>query len=371
VFTLFVVSFVTALLCVLAMLVLAERAGLRLGSVPSDGFRRQWMHKGNIPRVGGLAVVVACLIAWLVAWMSPHWGMPINVQVSKQSILGWTVALLPMVLVGLGEDISHRIGAKWRLMATMVGAFAACSLLEVTIHRLGLPIDSAWAAWPALGFLLAAVAIGGLPHAFNLIDGYNGLAAVVAVMVGLALAYVSLMVGDRELAALLICMVGATLGFLFWNYPRGLIFAGDGGAYFWGGVIALASVTLVQRHPTVSPWFPVLLLIYPVWETAFSIYRKLMRGQSPGMADCLHLHQLVYRRIVRAVVHDNETRRVLMRNNRTSPYLWAFAGLTVVPAALFWNKTPILIMFCVLFVVTYVSAYLMIVRFKVPRWIRH
>ncbi|MBY0467260.1 MAG: glycosyl transferase, partial [Burkholderiales bacterium] len=202
------------------------------------------------------------------------------------------------------------------------------------------------------------------------IDGYNGLAGFVAVLVCLALIHVALQVGDRQLAAMLVCLVGATAGFLVWNYPRGLFFAGDGGAYLWGGVIAIASITLVQRHEEVSPWFPMLLLIYPVWETVFSIYRKLARGVSPGVADALHFHQLIYRRIVREVFHDDEARRMLMRNNRTSPYLWGFTLLTVIPAVLFWRNTPVLMGFCLLFVCTYVPAYLMIVRFKVPRWIR-
>jgi UDP-GlcNAc:undecaprenyl-phosphate/decaprenyl-phosphate GlcNAc-1-phosphate transferase len=78
----------------------------------------------------------------------------------------------------------------------------------------------------------------------------------------------------------------------------------------------------------------------------------------------------VYKRIVRGVFHDNETRRMLMRNNRTSPYLWAFTALTVVPAVLFWNNTTVLMLFCLMFVLTYVAAYFMIVRFKVPRWLQ-
>ena len=95
-----------------------------------------------------------------------------------------------------------------------------------------------------------------------------------------------------------------------------------------------------------------------------------MPGQSPGMADALHFHQLIFRRIVRVVVHDDEARQLLARNNRTSPYLWVFAALSIVPAVLFWNRTLYLMAFCLLFVTTYVSAYLMIVRFKVPRWLR-
>jgi UDP-N-acetylmuramyl pentapeptide phosphotransferase/UDP-N-acetylglucosamine-1-phosphate transferase len=209
-----------------------------------------------------------------------------------------------------------------------------------------------------------------LPHAFNLIDGYNGLAGIVAMICCFALAYVSLLAGDRQLAGIMMVLAGSTAGFLVWNYPRGLIFAGDGGAYLWGVVIAVASIQLVQRYPAVSPWFPVLLLIYPVWETLFSIYRKLSRGQSPGVADALHFHQLIYRRIVRGVFDDDEARRMLMRNNRTSPYLWGFTILTVTPAVLFWGNTPALIFFTALFVVSYVWAYVSIVRFKVPRWLR-
>jgi UDP-GlcNAc:undecaprenyl-phosphate GlcNAc-1-phosphate transferase len=163
---------------------------------------------------------------------------------------------------------------------------------------------------------------------------------------------------------------GATVGFLLWNYPHGLLFAGDGGAYLWGVVIAIASTQLVQRHPEVSPWFPVLLLIYPIWETLFSIYRKVARGQSPSLADALHFHQLIYRRVVRQVFHDDATRRMLIRNNRTSPWLWGFAILTVTPAVLFWRHTPLLVSFTLLFVVSYLWAYHSIVRFRMQRWVR-
>ena len=145
------------------------------------------------------------------------------------------------------------------------------------------------------------------------------------------------------------------------------IFAGDAGAYLWGLVIAVISLLLVQRHPIVSPWFPLLLLIYPVWETVFSIYRKVWRGDSPGMADALHLHQLVYRRLVRSVLHEDEAKNMLKRNNRTAPYLWSFIVLTVVPAVLFWRYSGVLLAFCVLFAVSYVAAYMSLVRFKVPR----
>jgi UDP-GlcNAc:undecaprenyl-phosphate/decaprenyl-phosphate GlcNAc-1-phosphate transferase len=331
----------------------------------------QRFHSGDIPRVGGVAVLIGVSLGWFVAAFAGIWGDKLNVQITLPNALVWVIILLPAVIGGACEDLTQRLPVTYRLALTAMSAALACWLLGLSAGRVAVPGFDTWLnAMPWAGVLLAFLAICGLPHAFNIIDGYNGLAGTVAVLICLALAHVALQNGDRQLAALVICLAAATAGFLVWNYPRGLIFAGDGGAYLWGVVIAVSSILLVQRHAQVSPWFPMLLVIYPVWETVFSIYRKLARGVSPGVADALHFHQLIYRRIVRSVFENDEARQMLTRNNRTSPYLWSFAGLTVAPAVLFWSNTPMLVLFCALFVITYVAAYLMIVRFKVPRWLR-
>lgn len=336
-----------------------------------DGAKPQRFHAGDVPRIGGVCVLAGVVCGWLLAVMAMNVGDPLNITVDWMFVLPWIAVLVPAVLGGAYEDLTQRLSVRYRLALTAMSAALACWLMGLSVERLGLPgIDSLLLAMPWTGIALAFIAICGLPHAFNIIDGYNGLAATVALLVCTAIAHVALQLGDRQLAAMVICMMGATAGFLLLNYPRGLIFAGDGGAYLWGLVIAVASITLVQRHNQVSPWFPMLLLIYPVWETAFSIYRKLARGSSPGVADALHFHQLIYRRIVRGVFHDDAARRMLMRNNRTSPYLWSFTLLTVVPALMFRTNTPILMAFCVLFVLSYIAVYIAIVRFRIPKWLR-
>jgi UDP-N-acetylmuramyl pentapeptide phosphotransferase/UDP-N-acetylglucosamine-1-phosphate transferase len=332
----------------------------------------QRFHAGDVPRLGGVAMMAACTAGWI--WMvvaERYLSVPNLIRFEPRMALTWWLLAMIAFTGGVGEDITHRLMARWRLAFTVLAGVVAALMLSLDIPRLDIPlIESWWGANAWAGIALAVFAVAGLPHAFNLIDGYNGLAALVALICCLALAYVALLVGDRQLAAVVLVLAGATAGFLLWNYPRGLIFAGDGGAYLWGVVIATASILLVQRHPQVSPWFPVLLLIYPVWETLFSIYRKAVRGQSPAVADALHFHQLIYRRVVREVFDDDESRRMLMRNNRTSPYLWGFTVLTVLPAVLFWDRTPWLLAFIGLFVASYVWAYVSIVRFKVPRWLR-
>ena len=331
----------------------------------------QRFHMGDVPRLGGAAMLAGVAAAWVLAVLQAYAGDTGSLHTGPW-VLVWLLALLPAALGGIAEDITQRLSVRYRLLLTGLSGALAVGFLHMAVPRLGVVALDAWLTTaPWLGIALALLAIAGLPHAFNIIDGYNGLAGMVALIVCLALAHVALQVGDRALAALLVSTAAATGGFLVWNYPRGMLFAGDGGAYVWGVVIAMASISLVQRNTDVSPWFPMLLLIYPVWETIFSIYRKAVRGVSPGVADALHFHQLIYRRIVRGVFHDDESRRVLMRNNRTSPYLWGFTLLTVVPAVLFWNNTSLLMAFCGLFVISYVIAYMAIVRFKVPHWLRH
>lgn len=363
------------LLCVLAFLVSAVAAAMAVRWLSNHARHYgagmpQRFHFGDVPRLGGAAVLVGVMLSWTVGMVRTASGDASSLGMGWW-VAGWMLAMLPAALGGIAEDLTQRLSVRYRLVLTSLSGVVAVVVLGLSVNRLGFDMaDTLLASAPWLGVLLAVLAIAGLPHAFNIIDGYNGLSGMVALIVCLALAHVSLQVGDRALAALLVSTAAATAGFLVWNYPRGMLFAGDGGAYLWGVVIALASITLVQRNPVVSPWFPLLLLIYPVWETLFSIYRKLARGGSPGMADALHFHQLIYRRIVRSVFHDDEARRMLMRNNRTSPWLWGFTMLTVAPALLFWSNTPVLIACCALFVVSYVAAYLAIVRFKVPPWLR-
>ncbi len=328
----------------------------------------QRFHRGVTPRMGGLGLLAGWALALAALPLLQRAHLAGNVDSVRLNLSLWLVMLLPAFAGGVLEDMTQRLRVSWRLVLTLTSGLLAWALLGASVPHLGFEwLDAVWARWPWLGVALAVLAITGLPHAFNIIDGYNGLAGAVAMVVALALAHVALQVGDRELAAMAIALAAATAGFLVWNYPRGMIFAGDAGAYLWGLLIAVISLLLVQRHPIVSPWFPMLLLIYPVWETVFSIYRKLWRGDSPGMADALHLHQLIYRRLVRSVLHEDEAKNMLARNNRTAPYLWSFIVLTVVPAVLFWRYSGVLLGFCVLFAISYVAAYVMLVRFKVPR----
>jgi UDP-GlcNAc:undecaprenyl-phosphate/decaprenyl-phosphate GlcNAc-1-phosphate transferase len=365
VLSLLIIGFVIALGSALLLIARGRRHARRYAA---DAVQR--FHTGHVPRIGGLAVFSGMAVAFLFGVVSHLQGWSNRTELDARTAAAWALCLSPVLLAGLAEDFTQRVGVRIRLCAAALSGLLAATVLNLQVTRLDIPYLDALLGMGVVAMLFTVFAVAGLPHAINIIDGYNGLAGTVTVLLAGAMTHVALLNGDRMLASLLVSMIGATLGFLWWNYPRGAIFAGDGGAYLWGAMLAMSAIALVQRHAAVSPWFVMLLFAYPVSETLFSIYRKLKRGQSPGMADSMHFHQLIYKRLVRGVFDDDETRRMLMRNNRTSPYLWALCGLTVAPAVLFWNNTPVLMGFCVLFLISYISMYLMIVRFKVPKWMR-
>jgi UDP-N-acetylmuramyl pentapeptide phosphotransferase/UDP-N-acetylglucosamine-1-phosphate transferase len=176
--------------------------------------------------------------------------------------------------------------------------------------------------------------------------------------------------GDLPIMMCALAGLGAVLGFFVWNFPAGLIFLGDGGAYFLGFYVAELSILLLHRNAVVSPLFPLLMCIYPIFETVFSMYRRrVIRGRPVGMPDGVHLHSLVYRRLLRWAAGDRTARALTRRNSMTAPYLWLLCMTSVIPAMLFWNNSAVLGLFIALFGATYVFLYARIVRFKAPGWL--
>jgi len=153
------------------------------------------------------------------------------------------------------------------------------------------------------------------------------------------------------------------------NFPRGLVYLGDGGAYLLGFWIGVLLVLLVGRNPEVSAWFPVLLCAYPVCELLFSIYRRgIVRRSHPGLPDLAHLHHLIYKRLVRWLVGTGLPAHRTQRNSLTAPYLWLLTSVGVAPAVMFWQATSLLQIGSALFAAAYIYAYARIVKFRAPRW---
>ncbi len=324
-----------------------------------DHLGPQKFHIGSVPRIGGISIAIGILAAILA-----------SLQANGAASLKVTLLLcaIPTFAIGLTEDLTKKIGVKTRLLFTAFAAGLAVHLLNASIIRLDIWGIDYLLNIPFMAIVFTIFAITGLANAYNIIDGFNGLSSMVGIITLLGLAYVSFLLQDSTMLSLSLIMVGAILGFFIWNYPRGLIFLGDGGAYLIGFWIATLSVLLIARHPTISPWFALLINAYPIIETLFTIYRrKIHQGKSPGLPDGIHFHTLIYRRILNpAAVKNNFD--LLNANARTAPYLWLLSSFAVVPAILWWQSTLILITITLVFTASYVWLYTKIVRFKTPRW---
>lgn len=350
-----------ASLCTTLLVIRSARAHGHL-SADHDFSGPQKFHAKAVPRIGGIGIVAGLAVA---ATFLSFADMPAARLATLLLICG-----LPAFAAGMIEDLTKRVSPRKRLLAVAASALLAIWLMDASVTRTDIPGLDTVMAWPVAAAIITVFGVAGFANSINIIDGFNGLASMCVVIMLGALCYVAFQSGDRLVATLALAGIGAVLGFFIWNFPAGLIFLGDGGAYFLGFFVAEVSILLLARNPDdVSPLFPLLVCIYPVFETLFSIYRRrFLRAVPPTMPDGIHLHSLIYRRMIRWAVGNQSAKALTRRNSMTSPYLWCLCMLSVVPAVLFWDNTAVLAAFLVLFATTYVALYWRIVRFRAPRW---
>ncbi|KFE33415.1 family 4 glycosyl transferase [Thioclava atlantica] len=238
----------------------------------------------------------------------------------------WTICLCAIPAFGSGaiEDVTKKVSAKWRLIATVVAGLIFSLVTGYRIDHADIPGLDYLLTFPAFGIALSAIAIGGIANSLNIIDGVNGLASGTAIIVFSAFGVLAAQSGDTTVFAICLLMIGSIAGFFVLNFPSGRLFYGDAGAYSTGFVLAVIGIVLPARNPEYSPLIAVLALAYPWIETLVSIRRRLKReGTHPGAADRLHLHSLVYRSRARSLAKS--IGRPQMRNPLTSVLLWSLS----------------------------------------------
>ena len=136
--------------------------------------------------------------------------------------------------------------------------------------------------------------------------------------------------------------IASILGFIVFNFPLGKIFLGDGGAYSLGFLLAVVTIMIVKRHPTISPWYALVTLIYPVWEVIFSFSRRmLIHKLSPLHPDSKHVHQLIFRNLTR------------QNNWLTTLVIYPIILLFNALAVYFYDNEIALIIIAIIFIVSY------------------
>ncbi len=352
------IAFITS--CLITVLVVRYKYKHESLTSDFDFDGPQKFHTVAVPRVGGLGVFVGVLVSALARLTQDFDSGLILLEVV---FCGFTA-----YMVGTLEDLTKKVSPKVRIIGCFISALTAYLILGTQVKS----IDILWIepifSIPIIVALLSCFMIVGLTNAYNIIDGFNGLVCMVAIITLSAIAYVAFRNNDSAIVFVGVALIGGIFGFFVWNYPRGLIFLGDGGAYFIGFSIGVISILLTVRNPNVSPWFAFLINIYPIFETLFSIWRKkFIKKMSPSMPDGVHLHMLIYGRIAKWV-NPKSKNSYFSSNARTSPFLWFLSSLAVFPAVIFWNNTLFLQIAGLVFCLSYVYLYRSIVKFKI-QWL--
>jgi UDP-N-acetylmuramyl pentapeptide phosphotransferase/UDP-N-acetylglucosamine-1-phosphate transferase len=304
----------------------------------------QKFHTTAIPRLGGIAIYFSLL-----------WGA----LISGESLFVFLLcAAFPAFIGGVGEDITEKISPTIRLWLTFISAGIAWFIIDAQLHRVGVYIFDDWlAAWWWLSLLFTMFAVGGVAHSVNIIDGYNGLMGGVSLLAAAFFAIIAWQLGDFFILQLCLLLFFAILGFFLWNYPWGKIFMGDGGSYTIGFILAEIAVLLVARHHQITPWSGFLIMAYPIVETLFSMYRKkILRKMSAGQPDGLHLHMLVYKRIILPKAR-REKKSKRWAHMMTSIILYGLCLIPMITTLFTYHSSALTLIGLAVFVTIYLGIY--------------
>jgi len=290
--------------CVLATPVVT-RIALWVGAIDRpDHFRR--IHKRATPRLGGLGLAFGLAIGVVlvsVAGYLDHWSGFAAWWPRQWPVLS---AALIVLMVGFVDD-TRTIGPRAKLLGQVLAVivlylggvriqeFEVLGLAielghpSVTVSLLGHPID---VALP--GLFITMFWFLGCMNIWNLIDGMDGLASGVGLLVSATLTLVAIHYQNVGVAILASALAGSLAGFLLYNWHPACIFLGDSGSLLIGLLIGIIGAQGSLKGPSaISILFPILAMGLPISDTAMAIFRRWVRDLPLSSADRRHIHHLL------------------------------------------------------------------------------
>ncbi|MBO5734016.1 MAG: undecaprenyl/decaprenyl-phosphate alpha-N-acetylglucosaminyl 1-phosphate transferase [Clostridia bacterium] len=276
-------AFIVALIISYATTPLTIRMAFKINAldVPKDSRR---MHKKPTPRIGGVAIVYGFLISAL-CFSNFVLGDRINTQ-----LIGILCGGLIIAVLGFMDDLKPKpavLKFGIQLIAAIIPVLCGVRVIAVTNPFTDLMIKIP--DWLAYGGSILWIV--GVTNAVNLIDGLDGLAAGVSSIASVALLAILLMQynSDPTMLVLTAALAGACFGFLPFNFNPAKTFMGDVGATFLGFVLGCVSIQGPFKT-YVSFIIPFLIIGLPIFDTAFAILRRLVKGQGIMTPDRGHMH---------------------------------------------------------------------------------
>ena len=237
-----------------------------------------------VPRLGGLALVTTFVfLAAALSIFIPAVATPLTIRIAI------VAGALAMFGVGFCDDL-RPLGARVKLTAQFAIA-SAVYLGGVHIEVFRNPFTQIEYPLGLIGFVATVFWLVGLTNLINLIDGLDGLAGGIAFMLMCLLANVGLGVESTFNALLAAGMAGASLGFLYYNFPPARIYMGDGGAYLLGFLIGILSILNSRKGSVAAALIaPLFALALPILDVCLALLRRGLKGLPLFRPDRKHIH---------------------------------------------------------------------------------
>ena len=269
-----VVPFLAALVCTVIVVVPTRWLAFRLGAVAEPGERR--IHSQPTARLGGLAMYLGFGLSAALFSTDPH-------------TLGLLLSAAVITTLMVFDDIGG-VRAIFKLVFQVAASLLAIAVFGIAITFVGLPGHVVTLSL-AVSVPLTLLWFVGLQNTINLIDGVDGLAAGVVAIVAATLLLAAINRGETDIVILAGALIGACIGFLFFNWHPARVFMGDSGSNFLGFTLAALSVLSVAKGAIVLALVvPLAALAIPIVDTAWAIVRRRLRGRSIATPDTEHLH---------------------------------------------------------------------------------
>lgn len=238
------------------------------------------LHLSSTPRLGGMAIFAAFISS-----------LTLFGQIDKgiQELLAGTIIIF---FIGLKDDIMPVSAFKKIFVQILVAGiviFSGDIRISSFYGVMGIGEINA-----VSGYLITFLCIIGITNAVNLIDGLDGLAGSVIILMSCFLGAGFFLWGtasDGVYSIAAFSLVGAVLGFLKFNIRNATIFMGDTGSLVSGFIISILAIRFLEMHPfEYSPMYVIAVLFIPIVDTIRIVTLRMINGKSPFLADKNHLH---------------------------------------------------------------------------------
>ena len=238
------------------------------------------VHKEPMPRLGGLAIFLGFLLGYMLFCSQ------------TPQMISILIGSFILIIVGMIDDIKP-INPLPKFLGQVAAAIVVVwygNIVMQDISAYGLYLNFGIFAKPITVLFIISVI-----NCLNLIDGLDGLAGGISTIFFITISIIISIMGiyNGLDASLSLIMIGATLGFLLYNFYPAKIFMGDSGSMFLGYMIAVISLLGFKNVTLTSFLVPVLILAIPILDTFFAIIRRLLKGESFAKADKEHFHHQI------------------------------------------------------------------------------